>query len=148
MTIYFDMDGTIADLYGVENWLEMLENEETTPYAEAKAMLNLSQLARMLNTLQAGGVRIGIVSWLSKSGSKSYNEEVRITKKKWLATHMPSVFWDEMHIVKYGTPKHSVVKEKGGILFDDEEKNRDRWKGMAYSPEEIFEVLKNVKGLL
>ena len=23
-TIFFDMDGTIADLYGVENWLDFL----------------------------------------------------------------------------------------------------------------------------
>ena len=26
--IYFDMDGTIYDLYGIDNWLEMLMNEE------------------------------------------------------------------------------------------------------------------------
>ena len=32
MRIYFDMDGTIADLYGVENWLNDLRTERTTPY--------------------------------------------------------------------------------------------------------------------
>ena len=26
--IYFDMDGTVYDLYGMKNWLEMLRNEE------------------------------------------------------------------------------------------------------------------------
>mgnify|MGYP003560240319 CR=1 FL=1 len=26
--VCFDMDGTIADLYGVDNWLEYLENEK------------------------------------------------------------------------------------------------------------------------
>lgn len=31
ITINFDMDGTIADLYGVDNWLEMLIAEDTTP---------------------------------------------------------------------------------------------------------------------
>ena len=31
ITINFDMDGTLANLYGVENWLEMLEAEDTTP---------------------------------------------------------------------------------------------------------------------
>ena len=30
-TIYFDMDGTLANFYGVENWLDYLENEDTTP---------------------------------------------------------------------------------------------------------------------
>ena len=34
--IYFDMDGTIADLYGVDNWLEMLINEDATPYRVAR----------------------------------------------------------------------------------------------------------------
>ena len=37
--IWFDMDGTIADLYGVENWLEMLIAEDPTPYAVAKPLL-------------------------------------------------------------------------------------------------------------
>ena len=32
MTFYVDMDGTIANLYGVENWLEYLINEDAFPY--------------------------------------------------------------------------------------------------------------------
>ena len=28
--IYFDMDGTIADLYGVENWLEYFTKKYQT----------------------------------------------------------------------------------------------------------------------
>ena len=51
ITINFDMDGTIADLYGVENWLEMLIAEDTTPYAVATPLLRLSALARRLNAL-------------------------------------------------------------------------------------------------
>ena len=29
--ICFDMDGTIADLYNVPNWLEMMRDENTAP---------------------------------------------------------------------------------------------------------------------
>ena len=72
VTINFDMDGTIADLYGVKNWLPCLEAEDTTPYAIAKPLLNLSALARKLNTLQKNGYRLAIISWTSKSGSKEY----------------------------------------------------------------------------
>ena len=36
--ICFDMDGTIANLYGVHNWLEMLRAEDPTPYALAEYM--------------------------------------------------------------------------------------------------------------
>ena len=41
ITINFDMDGTIADLYGVENWLDYLIAEDTTPYTEAEPLLRL-----------------------------------------------------------------------------------------------------------
>ena len=50
--IYFDMDGTIADLYGVDGWLDDLMNESTRPYAAAAPLLNMQQLARSL--LQSG----------------------------------------------------------------------------------------------
>ena len=43
--ICFDMDGTIADLYGVENWLDMLRNYNPTPYEVAKPMWNMTELA-------------------------------------------------------------------------------------------------------
>ena len=85
--IYFDMDGTIANLYGVENWLAHLEAEEVTPYICAKPLCNMSLLARYLNKLQQSGYHIGIVSWTSKCGTEEYNEAVVEAKMKWLATH-------------------------------------------------------------
>lgn len=87
-TIFFDMDGTIADLYGVENWLECLINSNPMPYEMAKPMLRLSTLARYLNKLQKCGFRIGIISWLSKSGTEEYNAEVTEVKLAWLAKHL------------------------------------------------------------
>ena len=90
------------------------------------------------------GYEIGIVSWLSKSGTPEYNEEVRRAKRRWLATHLPSVDWDEVHMVRYGTPKWAVVQDQSGILFDDEEKNRRLWRGEAYEPADILEVLKSL----
>lgn len=142
--IYFDMDGTIANLYGVENWLPMLRNEDTTPYAKANPMVNMNSLARILNKLHTNGWTLGIVSWTAKSGTDEYNERVRIEKIKWLKTHLTSVKFDEIHIVKYGTPKEEIVSNPMGILFDDEEQNRTNWKGIAYDVNEIIETLKGV----
>lgn len=142
--IYFDMDGTIANLYGVENWLEMLVNEDSTPYANAKPLVRLCTLARLLNRLQKEGWHIGIVSWLSKNGSDEYNEDVTNAKVEWLNKHMASVKWNEIKIVKYGTPKEEIVNKPMGILFDDEEQNRKNWKGVAYDERKILEVLKAV----
>lgn len=142
--IYFDMDGTIANLYGVEGWLEMLINGDETPYVQATPLLRLATLARMLNKLQKLGWSIGIISWLAKNGSDEYNYHVTEAKKKWLKTHMPSVTWNEIKIVKYGTPKSTVVNESKGILFDDEENNRTEWNGTAYDVQNIIEVLKTI----
>ena len=65
--IYFDMDGTIADLYGVENWLAYLIAEDVKPYADAGVLVNMNSLARVLNRLQRKGYEIGIISWTSNA---------------------------------------------------------------------------------
>ena len=144
ITINFDMDGTIADLYGVQNWLPYLEAEDTTPYAIAKPLLNLSALARKLNALQKNGYRLAIISWTSKSGSKEYNERVTEVKKAWLAEHLPSVRWDEINIVPYGTPKHFFCHNPLDILFDDEERNRLGWTGIPHDVKNIMEILRKI----
>jgi hypothetical protein len=144
MKINFDMDGTIANLYGVQNWLEMLIAEDTTPYAKATPMVNMSAFARRLNTLQRAGYEIGVISWLSKSGGLEYNERVTEVKRKWLAKHLPSVQWDSVIIVPYGTPKELFCGTAEDILFDDEERNRESWTGIAYDVENILGILKEI----
>lgn len=139
--IYFDMDGTIADLYGVEGWLDDLCAERTKPYREAKPLVNMRQLGKLLNELQAQGWTIGIISWLSKSGSDEYGDRVAKTKEKWLAKHLGSVHFDEIKIAKYGTPKQFLADHAFGILFDDERQNRDNWLGEAYDAHNILQVL-------
>ena len=144
MRICFDMDGTIANLYGVDNWLADLIAENVRPYAEAEVMLNMNVLARMLNKLQKQGHKIVIVSWLSKCGSDSYNEAVTATKKAWLKKHLGSVKFDEINIVKYGYNKNNFCFSNNDVLFDDEEQNRNNWTGKAYNVQNIIEVLKTL----
>lgn len=127
MIIYLDMDGTIANLYKVNNWLEKLVNNDASPYAEAERMVG----EEVLENLVKLGYELGIVSWLSKNSNKEYDKEVRNAKRNWLVENFPNIHFKEIHIVKYGTPKSKVVKEKNGILFDDEERNRKEWKGLA-----------------
>lgn len=143
-TIFFDMDGTIADLYGIENWLDYLINSDPSPYKNAKPLLNLNSLARILNRLQRTGYHIGIISWLSKNSTESYDEAVTQAKKAWLNKHLASVRFDEIHIVSHGTPKEIFAHNKQDILFDDEEKNRLNWTGKAYNVESILEILKGI----
>lgn len=144
--IWLDMDGTIADLYGVQDWLDYLHAESTFPYEQAGVMVNMSQLAKLLHKVQAVGCGIGILSWTSKSGSDLYNGQVALAKLCWLHKHLPSVVWDEIRIVAYGTPKQHFARTNNDILFDDEAHNRTNWinKDTAYSNCQIIDVLKQI----
>jgi hypothetical protein len=97
-----------------------------------------------LNTLQKQGYVVGIVSWLSKDPNPAYGEAVTTAKRAWLAKHLPSVDWDEIHIVPYGTPKASVVDFPMGVLFDDEKPNREAWSGEAFDVDSILETLRTL----
>lgn len=136
--INFDMDGTIADLYGVEGWLNDLTNSNPRPYIVAKPLINMSALARKLNQLINRGYKINIISWLSKSSNSEFDELVTNAKLNWLKKHLKSVKFENIHIVPYGTPKHTL---ENGILFDDEKGNRDNWIGKAYDVNDIMGVL-------
>ena len=140
-TIFFDMDGTIADLYGVNNWLEYLINNDEYPYKNAKPLINLNSLARILNRLQKHGYRIGVISWLAKNSNNEYDAKVTASKIKWLNKHLASVRFDEINIVSYGTPKEKF-NNNNDILFDDEERNRNNWTGTAFDVNNIIEILK------
>ena len=139
--INFDMDGTLCDFYGVEGWLDDLNNYDTRPYAVAKPLVNVSILARYLNKLQSKGYTINIISWLSKTSTADFDERVTRVKLEWLKKHLKSVKFDNITIISYGTPKQNFGK---GILFDDETKNRDSWVGLAYDEKNILEILKNL----
>ena len=140
-TINFDMDGTIADLYGVDNWLNDLIHSNPRPYAVAKPLVKMQVLARMLNTKKRQGYKINIISWLAKNSTPEYDEMVRNAKIDWLKKHLKSVEFDNIFIVKYGTPKQNLAK---GFLFDDEVNNRINWKGIAFDVNNIINDLKTL----
>lgn len=143
----FDMDGTIADFYGVEGWLDALRSFSARPYAEAAPLMNFSALARQLNAAQRKGAKLVIISWCSKTSTPEFDMVVEIIKRRWLTEHLPSVRWDEIKVVPYGTNKAEVCGVDGEdfFLFDDEEHNRKEWEeldGLAFNPSDIPEILK------
>lgn len=143
-TIWFDMDGTIANLYAVTDWLPKLRSSDPSPYAEAETLLNMAHLARLLHKVQGLGYAIGIISWTSKGGSESYNNAVKDAKLNWLNQHLRSVKFNTIHIVPYGTPKDSFRRTSNDILFDDEERHREAWMGESHNPTEIISILKGL----
>lgn len=127
-TLVFDMDGTIADLYGVENWLHDLRMESVRPYTQAKPIYDMELLNDILLMLKACGWRIVVTSWLAKESSNFYNEITAIAKYQWLKKY--NFPFDEVHFVPYGTEKSSCTDNISGyqVLVDDNEEVRNSWK--------------------
>ena len=147
--LVFDMDGTIANLYGVPNWLEDLRNFNPNPYINAEPMYDMVKLVTVLRELQAIGYRIAVTSWLSKGSTPEYDRQVRQAKKDWLKKYnFPA---DEIHIVKYGTPKANCTRKCKchQILFDDNEQVRKGWHlgTTVDANNDIMPILELLKGL-
>lgn len=145
-TLVFDMDGTIADLYGVEDWLKDLRAENPRPYQVAEPMYNMVVLSELLNILKDMGWRVVVTTWLAKESTPAYDALVREAKIEWLARY--GFPYDEIHLIKYGTTKANCTRKYGGlqVLFDDNEKIRKGWTlGEAVDANEnIMEYLANL----
>lgn len=126
--LVFDMDGTIANFYGVKGWLDYLINEDTTPYEIAEPLYDMDILNNILKDLKNKGWKIVVTTWLAKDGTKEYNDRTRKAKLEWLAKY--NFPYDEIHLVKYGTTKANCTRKHGGyqILIDDNENVRKGWR--------------------
>lgn len=134
--LVFDMDGTIADLYHVENWLSFLRSENTFPYENAKPLYDMEEMRAVLCELKKHGYLVAVTTWLSKESSAEYKKAVTEVKRAWLENcGFP---YDFFHAVQYGTCKRYPTSprkqyRKGcfypieQILFDDSEEVRADW---------------------
>ena len=139
--IWLDMDGTIADLYGVPDWLPKLRASNPEPYAKAKPLVNMNTLARLLNNRQKNGFQICIISALSKDSTPEYDEAVKQAKINWLRKHLASVHFDEIRFVPYTYTKNNA-NTGNDILFDDEARHLLAWTGMAVPAKELIQTLR------
>lgn len=125
-SIYFDMDGTIADLYSVPDWLPKLRAFDPSPYEEASPLVNMDELNDAIKSLQRAGWHVGVVSWLAKNPNDHYSRAVATSKRLWLMRHLPTI--DEINLVSYGVAKQTAVANKhNSILVDDEPQNLRAW---------------------
>ena len=145
--LVFDMDGTIANLYGVDGWLEDLKAENTRPYEIAEPLYDMDELADLLNELKKLGWLVCVTTWLAKEATKEYNKAVTKAKKEWLKKY--NFPYDEIHCVKYGTTKADCTRKKAEfqILIDDKKKVRDGWTlGTTVNAE--YDITKFLKALV
>ena len=146
-TIVFDMDGTIADFYGVKGWLDYLKAEDTTPYEIAKPLYDMVALANLLMMLKADGWKVVVTTWLAKGGTQEYNDRTRKAKLEWLEKY--NFPYDEIHLVKYGTTKANCTRKIGGfqVLVDDNEKVRKGW-NLGATINANYNIVKEIEKLV
>lgn len=131
-TVYLDMDGTIADLYNVQDWLSKLRNEESNLFANLKPMVSES---RLLELFPANEYDIRILTMLPKGASKEYVEVVTAEKNQWLDTYFPSI--TKRIFKKYGNNKNLKGSARA-VLIDDNEEIRNNFRGLAISPMRLW----------
>lgn len=147
----FDMDGTIADLYAVNGWLEQLRAYNPNPYRVAEPMWDMVELANAIQAIQEIGIKIVIITWASKDSTREYDMAVRQAKLDWLEEM--GFPYDFFHCVKYGTTKANTIRkymeiEETAILIDDNEKVRNGWSlGETVNPTDT-DIIDFIRGLI
>lgn len=125
--IYFDMDGTVYDLYGMENWLEMLRNEEKGAFTLGNALVDMVALKEVCLRLIAKGYQIGIITWLPMGASLEYCEICTKEKRRWAENNMPYI--SEFYALEYGVPKQYAPARRAAEMWlvDDNKEVREMW---------------------
>lgn len=125
--IYFDMDGTVYDLYGMKNWLEMLRNEEKGAFTLGNALVDMVALKEVCLRLIAKGYQIGIITWLPMGASLEYCEICTKEKREWAENNMPYI--SEFYALEYGVPKQYAPTRRAAEMWlvDDNKEVREMW---------------------
>lgn len=152
--LMFDMDGTIADLYGEENWLNDILAERVRPYKNAKPM-NLDKIVNEIKRLKEKmGERliVSVCTWTAKGGTDDYNGRVAQAKTEWLKENGMFELLESFMAFEYGVDK-SVASYRNyiNILFDDNNDVREKFSqkknNIAFKETEILQTLKLIENM-
>ena len=132
VNVWFDMDGTIADLYGTKGWLKAIRSEESEIFRGLAPMLNTWTLfsdIEELGNLYRVDLNIGVITWTPMEATYRYQKECELAKISWLDNRY-LLDTKRFFAIPYGTPKQSVIKigcKDYQILIDDNEEVIKRW---------------------
>ena len=121
--VYFDMDGTISDLYGVSNIFNRLDSLDASVYYEAKP---INKYIDMLKEFHNMGYKVIILSCLGMISEKQFDIDTINNKNKWLDEYVGDKYIDERIYLPYTKHKEQYIAEYG-ILVDDDDKVLMNW---------------------
>ena len=138
-TVWFDMDGTLYDLYNIPGWLELLQMEEPGIFRHGQPMYNPFFIRQAILALIAHGWQVGVITWAPKGVAEEepFFIETKRAKQEWLRRHYPELL-ENFYCLPYGQSKaicacdhwkeRSLDPDMGvQILVDDNMLVRDEW---------------------
>lgn len=138
-TIWFDMDGTLYDLYKIPGWLEMLESGHWSQAfnSPGRARAHIDRINAAIEALWANGWTVGVITWAPKGVEDSRAlERIGNIKLGWLMENVPALGCNELApflCVRYGEDKAGVLHRSGfrgdiNYLVDDNKEVRKSWR--------------------
>lgn len=131
-TVYLDMDGTIADLYNIKDWLPRLRASDKTIFLECKPIISEAELFKHFPTDKYD---IRILSMTPLGATAEYCKNVEEQKNQWLDKYFPSL---TKRIYKAYSHNKNLKNSVNAVLVDDSEPIRSSWKGIALNPIDLW----------
>lgn len=126
--IWFDLDGTLYNLYKVPDWLPRLRREDVSVYCEQGFERgSINRIIEACKALKEAGFHIGVISWAGKGVSKKddFFNLTRTVKMQWVEQYFPVA--EQVIVCEYGKEK-SLFAVYGDVLVDDSLEVRKNWR--------------------
>lgn len=148
ITIFIDMDGTLADTYNVPNWFDYIKECN----AELFSLAQPADPTEVMDYLNDLGPNRVVVTMLpepmeDEAENEIYYEEVKKVKMEWLEKFFPQLN-PKVIFIPYGHTKSDVINSREDILIDDSLRQLKEWDGEAIkSPwnKSLDEALRELK---
>lgn len=136
-SIWFDMDGTIAELYKVKNWLSDLRAGDWSVYDRALPRAHFERINEAIEGLIENGWQVGVITWASKD--INFGAELNAIgdiKFDWLCRFFPALADGKFACIPYGYDKAQFMQEmhndchpyEVSYLVDDNKEVRATWR--------------------
>lgn len=122
--VYFDMDGTFVDLYGVYDWQHKITHGDVSPYLKADPLVSIKQLKKLLKMLHNKHVHTGVLSWGAKGSDLAFLKRTKQAKIDWINGY--GLDFDSIKVMPYGRKKHAYALQES-FLVDDSPIVRKQW---------------------
>lgn len=125
--VFFDMDGTVADLYGRDGWLLELRSK-VSPFKELAPLVDMEALDSYMKALKPRNFHFSVITWTPMEAPYNFHKQCEADKREWVNEHMPSNV--QFDALRYGVAKQDsriVNKNEVNILIDDNPEVIEAW---------------------